>query len=417
MRDLVLKGENLSDRARKNLSILDAIRRSGPISKTEISSFIGVNVVTVSNYVEEFLRQKLIFEKELDISKGGRRPVLLDLNTDSGYAIGVGLNLLSNIAVLIDMKGKLILKIKRDRPQDNAADIVESILKLIKDLLLQATDYKDKIKGIGVAIAGIVDNNRETVRWPERIDKDNDTYSLITLPLKDIIEKEFNYPVRVDNDATMACFGEQWLSREVEVKNILYMLSGVGCGIMINGEIYRGVSGCAGEISIYNPKEQQGQQEQQEFYCTVGQPCLLKRWEVDIGILNLAKKEAPSNKSSKIWELCGGSVENLNLKNIFEAVHLEDLLALDIVKKAARRLGMKIAFLVNLLNPQTVIIGGGLEEAGMPFIDEIRRTVSEWSFEEASSAVKIIPSRLGENAVALGAANFIVREVFADTKE
>src|SRR3989338_9123756 len=99
MRDLSFKGESFSDRARKNLSILDTIRRIGPISKTDISSFIGVNVVTVSNYVEEFLRQKLIFEKELDVSKGGRRPVLLDLNNDAGYAIGVGLNLLNSIAV------------------------------------------------------------------------------------------------------------------------------------------------------------------------------------------------------------------------------------------------------------------------------------------------------------------------------
>ena len=415
MRDLVFKGETLSDRARKNLSILDTIRRSGPISKTEISSFIGVNVVTVSNYVEEFLRQKLIFEKELDVSKGGRRPVLLDLNNDSGYAIGVGINLLNAIAVLIDMKGNLILRVKRETAQVSASEIVELILGLVKDLLAQAAGYKDRIKGIGVAIAGIVDHGRDTVRWPENIDKDNNSYSLITLPLKDILEKELNYPVCVDNDATMACFGEQWLSREVEMKDLVYMLSGVGCGIMINGEIYRGTSGCAGEISIYNAKDKNN--EQQEFNCTAGQPCLLKRWEVDLGMLALAKKEAPSYKDSKIWQLCDGSIKNLNLKNIFEAIQQEDQLALDIVKRSAKRLGMKVAFLVNLLNPQAVIIGGGLEEAGVPFIDEIRRTVSEWAFEEASSAVKIVSSRLGENAVALGAANFIVREVFAGVKE
>ncbi len=410
MRDLGFKGDTLSDRARKNLSILDTIRRSGPISKTEISSFIGVNVVTVSNYVEDFLRQKLIFEKELDVSKGGRRPVLLDLNDESGYAIGIGLNLLNTIAVLVDMKGRLIHKIKKERTQDSASEIVESILKLIKDLLAQSEDYKDKIKGIGIAIAGIVDNNRETVRWPEKIDKDNNAYSLITLPLKDIIEKEFNYPVSVDNDATMACFGEQWLSRETETKDLIYMLSGVGCGIMINGEIYRGASGCAGEVSIFNPKEQK---ERDEFYCRAGQPCLLKRWEMDMGMLGLAKKGLSSHKDSKVWEFCKGSADNLNLKHIFEAVRQEDPWAVDMIKISARRLGMKVAFLVNIFNPQAVIIGGGLEEAGVPFIDEIRRTVSEWAFEEASSVVKIIPSRLGENAIALGAANFIVREVFA----
>ncbi|NQU19364.1 ROK family transcriptional regulator [bacterium] len=411
MRDLGFKLEVLSDRSKKNLSILDTIRRSGPISKTEISSFIGVNVVTVSNYVEEFLHQKLIFEKELDVSRGGRRPVLLDLNNDSGCAIGIGFNLSSIIAVLVDMRGRLIFRIKRDKPQNKADAIVDSILKLIKDLLAQATEHKDKIKGIGVAIAGIVDSNRETVRWPEKVDKTENTYSLIPLSLKDIIEKEFNYPVCVDNDATMACFGEQWLSRDLEVKDLLYMFSGVGCGIMINGQIYRGASGCAGEMSICNPKEQRG------FSCEAGQPCFLKRWEIDMGMLDAAREKMPSNKSSKIWELCSGSLDNLNLRNIFEAVRLDDPLALEIIKNAARRLGIKVAFLINFFNPQVVIIGGGLEEAGIPFIEEIKRTVCEWSFNEASSAVKIIPSRLGENAVALGAANFVVREVFAGIKE
>ena len=410
MRNLGFKTDNLSDRSKKNLSILDTIRRSGPISKTEISSFIGVNVVTVSNYVEDFLRQQLIFEKELDVSKGGRRPVLLDLNTDSGYAIGVGFNLSGAIAVLVDLKGKLIFKVVKDGTKHNAGEIVNSIIGLIKDLLLQANDYKDKIKGIGIAIAGIVDNRRETVRWPE---KTNSEYSLVTLPLKEAIEKEFNYPVCIDNDATMACFGEQWLSQNMEVKDLLYMFSGVGCGIMINGEIYRGVSGCAGELSIYNPKDQ----DQKGFSCKVGQPCFLKRCDVDIGMFDSAIKEMGSKKDSKIWQLCGGSLDNLNLKHIFEAARSEDPLALEIVKSAARRLGIKVAFLVNLFNPQVVIIGGGLEEAGMPFMEEIKRTVSEWSFSEASSAVKIIPSRLGEDAVALGAANFIVREVFAGVKE
>ncbi|MFH1622867.1 MAG: ROK family protein [Candidatus Omnitrophota bacterium] len=413
MRDIVLKGETLSDRARKNLSILDTIRRSGPISKTEISSFIGVNVVTVSNYVEEFLRQKIIFEKELDVSKGGRRPVLLDLNNDSGYAIGVGMNLLDSIAILVDMKGRLIHKIKKEKPQNNASDIADSILKLVSDLLVQVPDYKNKIKGIGIAVAGIVDHNRDTVRWPEIIN-DNSAYSLVSLPLKDMVEKKFNYPVCVDNDATMACFGEQWLSKEIEVRDLLYMFSGVGCGIMINGEIYRGASGCAGEISIHNPKEPQ---KDKDLRCVSGNSCLLKRWDLDIGILDAAKKAMPSNKDSKLWLLCGGSIDKLSLKNIFEAVYQEDSLALDIIRAAARRLGIKIAFLVNLFNPQEVIIGGDLGEAGMSFIDEIRRTVSEWAFEEASSAVKIIPSRLGENAVALGAANYIVREVFANVKE
>jgi len=116
LREAYFKGENLSERGRKNLFILDAIRRRGPISKTDISSLIGLNVVTVSNYVDEFLRHKIVFEKEYDISKGGRRPLLLDLNPEAGYAIGIGANLLNTIGVLTDLAGRVLFLLDNFMP-------------------------------------------------------------------------------------------------------------------------------------------------------------------------------------------------------------------------------------------------------------------------------------------------------------
>jgi len=404
MREVTFNTEALSERARKTLHILDTIRRSGPISKTDISSLIGVNVVTVSNYVEDFLRQKIIFEKELDISKGGRRPVLLDLNAEAGYTIGIGVNLTNTIGVIADLRGKLIKKIQRDRPQEKASDIIDSIVSLTRELLDENVDSKDRIRGIGVGISGIVDVNRDTVRWPEKTGQEL-RYTLIPLPLKEIMSREFNYPVVVDNDATLACFGEQWLAHDVEIKNLLYMFSGVGCGMMINGEIYRGASGCTGELAIYNDKEK-------DFDCR-----FLKRWDADLGMLTNAKQKLTSKKDSKLWQLCNGNLDNLTLKCILEAARSEEELAVEVVKEAAKLLGIKIASLVNLLNPQIVVIGGGLEEAGVHFIEEIRAAVREWSFEEAQRVVKIIPSRLGENAVALGAANLIIRQLFTGFKE
>ena len=404
MKEITFNIEALSERARKTLHILDTIRRSGPISKTDISSLIGVNVVTVSNYVEDFLRQKIIFEKELDISKGGRRPVLLDLNAESGYTIGIGVNLTNTIGIIVDLRGRLIKKIKRDRPQEKASDIIDSIVSLTKELLEEGSDIKDKIRGIGVGIAGIVDVNRDTVRWPEKTSEEL-RYTLIPLPLKEIMSRQFNYPVVIDNDATLACFGEQWLAHDVEIKNLIYMFSGVGCGMMINGEIYKGTSGCTGELSIYNEKEK-------DFDCR-----FLKRWDADLGMLASAKQKLLSKKDSQLWQRCNGNADSLTLKVLLEAARSEEELAVEVVKEAAKLLGIKIAALVNLLNPQVVVIGGGLEEAGVHFIEEIKHAVADWSFEEAQRAVKIIPSRLGENTVALGAANLIIRQLFTGFKE
>ncbi|MBI5874070.1 MAG: ROK family protein [Candidatus Omnitrophica bacterium] len=402
MKELNFKGENLTERSRKNLFILDAIRRRGPISKTDISSLIGLNVVTVSNYVDDFLRQKIVFEKEFDISKGGRRPLLLDLNASSGYTMGIGVNLLNTIGVVTDLSGRVVHKIKKDKTSRHVKEVVDSIIGIAGELMELAKNERSRIRGIGIGIGGVVDSRREKVRWPERVG-DSYHYVDVTVPLKDILEREFHYPVMIENDATVACFGEQWLALESDVKDLIYMFSGVGCGLMLNNEIYRGSSGCAGEIAIHSDRRQT--------------PYFLERWEADCGIreeylkLSKWKKNAPGQKQA------AGEPGEITLGTIFESAKKNESPAIDIVRKAGERLGIRTAYLVNLLNPQMVIIGGGIEQAGIALIEEIREAVGEWCFQEAANAVKIVPSRLGEDAVALGAASLIIRNAFAEVGE
>ncbi len=396
MKESYFKAENLSERSRKNLFILDAIRRRGPISKTDISSLIGLNVVTVSNYVDDFLRQKIVFEKEFDISKGGRRPLLLDLNSSAGYTIGIGVNLLNTIGVLTDLSGHVVKKIKKDKTSRHVKEVVDSIIEIIGEFMYGAKDIRPRIRGIGIGIGGVVDTHREKVRWPERV---GDTYHYVdvTIPLKDILEREFRYPVMIDNDATVACFGEQWLALESDIKNLVYMYSGVGCGLMLNSEIYRGMSGCAGEVAIHSDKRET--------------PYFLERWEADLGIKQDYLKMLKFKKSPVL------DASAVTLDSIFESAKKEESPAVDVVRDAGRRLGVRVAHLVNLLNPQMVIIGGGIEQAGTALIEEVREAVGEWCFEEAAHAVKIVPSRLGEDAVALGAASLIIRHSFAEVGE
>ena len=407
MEEISFKGETLSERARRNLAILEAIRRNGPLSKTDISKLVGLNVTTISNYVGDFLRKRIVFEKELDESAGGRRPLLLDINPEAGVAIGVGLNLLNIVGVLIDLDGRILVRVKRERTSTGVKEIVGLLTEIISEIIKRAKDDKSKIKGLGVGIAGIIDKKGETVRWPERVGKSGCVYASIFLPLRDILEKEFSIPAFIENDATVACFGEQWLTLDYNIKNLIYMFSGVGCGIMIDGKIYRGTTGAAGEVSIHNPKQDT------LFNCEFGQPCFLKRWEADLNLVEDAKNLINKGTKSKILELAENDIEKITLREIFKAVRENDSLAKEMIISAGKRLGIKIAYLVNLLNPEMVIIGGGLEEAGDILFDTVRQTVNEWAFDEMSGNVKIIPSRLGENSVALGAASLVIRNTFA----
>lgn len=400
--------EELTEKEKRNIDILEVLRKHGPISRPDISKHMGVNVVTVSNYIDEFIKRSLVYEKELDVSEGGRRPVLLDLNPQAGFVVGVGLNLMNMVGLLVDLKGNIVTKTQVACPRASVEKVSECMLEIIREILRRSKEYVSSIKGIGVGIAGLINKASGSILWPQKMDHYY-TYASVELPLKDLIEKEFNLPVLIENDATAACFGEHWLDLEHGFKNALYMFSGVGCGIMINGQVYRGAQGYAGETAIYNYNEQD------LFNCSASGGCFLKRCEADIGIIDGIKLflEKDKAKADEFFKLTSSNKDNVDLKSVFIAARAKNELAVSVLEAAARRLGIRIAYLVNLLNPEAVVIGGGLEEAGEDFLRKAHDTINEWSFKEATRDLKVNYSQLRENAVALGAASLVMRRAFA----
>ncbi|MFA5287187.1 MAG: ROK family protein [Candidatus Omnitrophota bacterium] len=396
MRDIDLTKDTLSEKEKRSIEILDILRKRGPISRPEISKDIGINIVTISNYIDDFIKSNLVFEKELDISEGGRRPVLLDINPRAGFTIGIGLNLANMVGLLVDLKGNIITKTQVTRPRASVKEISECVLEITREILRRSKSYMPDIKGIGVGIAGLVNKKTGSIHWPQKMENYY-TYASVDVPLKNLIEKEFDLPCLIENDAASACFGEYWMGLGQDYKDVIYMFSGVGCGIMINGEIYRGAKGYAGEISVYNYKEQDA------FNCESGRDCFIKRWEMDLGIVEYVRNRyIKENKN----------IDSLDLKAVFNLAHSGDTIAREALLLAAKRLGIKIAYLVNLLNPEVVVLGGGLEDAGEDFMKQVSSTVKDWAFRDATEDLKIIYSQLRENAVALGAASFVMQKIF-----
>lgn len=410
MRPVDVQRQELTEKEKRNINILDILRRRGPISRPDISKEMGINVVTISNYIDDFIKNNVVYEKELDISEGGRRPTLLDLNPRAGYVIGVGLNLMNMVGLLVDLKGNIVTKTQIARPRPSVKEITECVLEIVREILRRSKDYTVNIKGIGVGIAGLVNKKDGSIHWPQKMDSYY-TYASVDVPLKEMIEKEFNLPTLIENDATAACFGEHWLGLDREFKNILYMFSGVGCGIMVNGEIYTGTQGYAGEVSIYNFREKDA------FNCKPGNSCFLKRWELDLGIVEDVKNLLAQDRerSEKFFKMTASNLNNVDLRSVFAAARSNDAIAQSALDMAAKKLGIKIASLVNLLNPQVVVIGGGLEEAGDAFLNKVTAVVKDWTFKEVSEGLKVAYSQLRENAVAAGAASMVEQRIFAQS--
>ncbi len=400
MKGALFKDQILSDRERKNLDILEVIRRYGPVTRTEISRITKYNIVTVSNYVNNYIKKDLVVEKGLDISSGGRKPTLVELNSRNCFVIGIDIGPRHIIAALTDLSLNMITKVKKPRPKESMEDVVSKSIELIYEVIEKSQIEAKKIKGLGIGISGIIDSKAGTVR---DTDPQRGKTAASYISIKNLIEREFGIPTFVGNDATVAAFGEKRIGLDAEIENVLYMFSDVGCGIIIKGEIYAGAGGSAGEVQLNVGREED------DLTKELG---LFRPGSINLGILDAGVAAFKSGSSPKIKELAHDKVENVDVETVIDAARQNDAEAIQILEKAGLNLGVRIAYLINLFNPEIVILGGGMERAGDLILEPIKRMVRRLAFEEPASMVRIIPSRLGDNSVSLGAASLVIREIF-----
>ena len=403
VRQTLFRDQVLSDRERKNLAILDVIRKSGPVTRTEISKVTKLNIVTVSNYVNNYIDKNLIIERGFDVSTGGRKPTLVELNAKMGNVIGIDVGPVNMVAVITDLTNTVVGKTKRPRPNGPMSEVITSSIEMVYEIMEKSKVDKNKIKGVGLGVSGVIDSIAGTIRDtdPTR-GRTTGSYSSV----KSLVQKVFNIPTFVGNDATVAAFGEKRLGLEQEIDDMLYVYSDVGCGIIIKGEIYCGAGGSAGEMQLTADNPELPLQDKAPSY--------LRPWGVDLGITQEARKILSKEKTdSKIMDLAGDDLDNITPDIIIEAAKGKDKIATEIIENAGANLGIRIAYLVNLFNPEVVVIGGGIEQAGELLLGPVRKSVRSLAFEEPANTVKIVPSRLGDSAVALGAAALVLREIFA----
>ena len=415
LRENALRTERFTEKERRNLAILDIIRRTKEVSRAEISRITHLNIVTISNYVDDYIAKGLVVEKGLDVSTGGRRPELLELNPKYGYAIGIDLGApeitdgASIVCVMLDVHGKIVSKARAEKADEPQEQFIEKIASLVREVIDKAKVQMDKIKGIGIGIWGVLDRYKGTVRYAV---EGGGIFSYMALESE--LARRFDVPTVVEHDAEAGALGEKWigLGLSSESENILYVCSDSSCGIILNGELYYGASKSAGELNI-NPPTEGGRDENCWAKYTYG--CCMRSRGIDLGISRAAKAYFTNNKGakSKIMELAKGDAGKITFNIVVEAAKSQDKAAKDILTDAGEYLGAKIAFLINLFNPDTVIIGRGIENAGEFFMETVRNSVKKWAYEESLKVVRIGPTSLGEDSIACGAAILVMQQMFA----
>lgn len=380
-----------------NLSlVLNHIRQDGAISRAALVRQTGLSAGTISNLANILLENDFVHESGPGKSSGGRRPILLQFNHKARHVLGVDMGATHIIAVLMDLQGGVAAsqQLKYDVMNDPGGTIF-TISQMAQELLTQTGLPKQVVTGMGITIP--------TPLAGEKLDR----LTTIYMPawegcdIKAGIRRYFDIPIYVENDANAGAIAEKWWGNGRDYSNLAYIKlgTGVGSGLILNNEIYRGNGGTAGEIGHTTidptgPTCRCGNQGCMEGM--VGVPAIIKEAQQRL------RKDRPD------WS----SDTPLTIDNIIRAALSGDPTARSIIENAGSFLGIGIANLVNVFNPGLIVLGGDLVAAGDLLLNAVRAAVVRRAMPKAASEVEITISSLGDDAVAIGAATLAMQNAF-----
>jgi glucokinase-like ROK family protein len=385
--------------------VLNVIRDKGPLSRADVSRRTKLTRSTVSSIVSYLTKKNLVRETGLSSSGVGRRGILLELNPKAYYVVGIDLGTLNTIAAVVDLEGKIVERVEHPtNGEKNRDDVIERVKTAIHEVISTSNLNLQKIAGIGLAVPGLVDSKKGMILFiPNFGWKDT--------PLREILEEEFHTPIFIDNNANAMALSEAQFGIGRGVKNFICVNIGIGIGsgVIINREIYRGETECTGEIG-HTTVDYNGPK------CSCGNNGCLEVMAAGPAIARRAVKAIREGRKTVITELVEENLNQITAAVVARAANQDDRLAREIMEKTGEYLGTGIANIINLFNPQMVIIGGGVAQAGSLIFDPLKRTMKKRAFSVPAKVVKIATPSLGRDCTVIGAASLVLKEIFKSPK-
>ena len=317
--------------------------------------------------------------------------------TDQKPVLTVDLGGTKIITAVVLPDGKIISRNYCLTMADKGPEAVsDRILSAVDRAIAQAKLKTSELIGIGVAAAGVLDTNRGIVTTSPNLP------NWRNVPLRDILADKSGVVTYIINDANAAALGEHRFGAGMGFENIIYLTvsTGIGGGIIIDSKLYSGTDGCAGEVGHMTIKADGPQCHCGSFGCL---EALASGWAV----AKAAITRINNGEKSSIVELVDGRLESITAETVAVAARRGDRLAADIVSEAAKYLGIGLANLVNIFNPELIVIGGGLSKMGDMLLKPARKVLKERAFKLPADTVRVVRARLGSNAGIIGAAAYV----------
>jgi N-acetylglucosamine repressor len=381
-------------RAMNRNLLLNIIRSQGPLSRTQLTELSGLSVGAVSQIVNDLIEQQWVTEAGESDFTGGRRQVLLRLNPTAGYV--VGLKLMENrvVCAVTDLEATVLNYL--DRPLTTIHDpeaVAETLTQTVIHALYEADIAREKVRGVGVGLAGVINGAAGIVHYSPFFHWQN-------VPLADMLAAKLSLPVYLENDVNTLTITEQLFGPGHGVANfaVLTIGRGIGLGVVINHQLYRGHKGGVGELGHITMLPEGPP-------CDCGKRGCLEALAADPAILRDMQQALENGAATTL-------TSHSTLDEIALAAEQGDALARDLLAHSGHYLGMGMAAVVNLFCPSLIIVSGEGVTASAHRLDPMLETLRAHTFNGLLDGVETLIKPTDDQAWARGAAGLVVGKIF-----
>ena len=400
---MMITGDQEKVRKVNKSLVLNTLRLHAPISRARVASITGLTRGTVSNIVNVLIEDGLVFEDKLQDSNIGRPSILLGLRPDGGAVIGVeiGVNFIS--VLLTNFVAETLWETRvQTALSQSQTEIINQAEKYIDQALYIAKENGLRPLGIGVGLPGLVNVRQGTLIIAPNLHWKN-------LPLRLMWNQRFHLPIYIDNEANLSALGEYYFGIARNVDNFIYLTSdiGLGGGIVIDGRLFRGGHGYGGEIG-HIQRDPEGEQ------CGCGRTGC---WETQVGpraVLRRVKKEFETNHDQLLLDACSGDFNNLTFDLVVKFALNGDSICRQAIEEVAVNLGVGIADLVNIFNPDLIVLGGAFIQGKDILQSIIEKTIFSNALQPSTDNLQIKFSERSAEACVLGAVAVVLDDILRE---
>ena len=383
--------------------LLDALRRFAPLSRADLAARTGLNRSTVSIIVNNLIEEGFVQETDFQNSKIGRPGMLLELNPKGGFAVGVEIGVDFISVILTDFTANVLWEqhITSD-PAEDQIRILDRASEMTQKAIDAGIQQGLRPLGIGIGVPGLVDIHQGKLILAPNLHWTN-------VPLRLMWSQRFDMPIFIENEANAAALGEYCFGAALGVDSFIYLSAGIGLGggIIINGKLFRGSSGYAGEVG-HMTVDPEGE------LCSCGRRGC---WETQVGpraVLHRVSKTLETGVSSAICDMIQDDLERITFESVVKAAKQDDPVALHALQEVGENLGKGVANLVNIFNPELIVLGGALNLASTILMPIVERVVSENALPPACEDLRVVASAHGIDACVMGAAALVLEDILRE---